>query len=93
MWPSKYSYSWNSMDVGPHRDLVGELANAIRSKTTLKFGLYHSLFEWFHPLYMNDKRNMFRENEFVARKVSIRTHCNLFSTNMADGDRPPVRSR
>ncbi len=27
LWPSKYSYSWNSMDVGPHRDLVGVLLN------------------------------------------------------------------
>ena len=24
LWPSKYSFSWNSMDVGPHRDLIGE---------------------------------------------------------------------
>ena len=23
MWPSKYSFSWNSMEVGPKRDLVG----------------------------------------------------------------------
>ena len=23
MWPSKYSFSWNSGDVGPNRDLVG----------------------------------------------------------------------
>lgn len=23
LWPSKYSYSWNSMDVGPHRDIIG----------------------------------------------------------------------
>lgn len=23
MWPSKYSFSWNSKDVGPRRDLVG----------------------------------------------------------------------
>lgn len=22
-WPSNYSWSWNSMDVGPKRDLVG----------------------------------------------------------------------
>ena len=22
-WPSKQSFSWNSMDVGPKRDLVG----------------------------------------------------------------------
>lgn len=24
LWPSKYSFSWNSVDVGPHRDLVGK---------------------------------------------------------------------
>lgn len=23
LWPSKYSFSWNSMDVGSHRDLIG----------------------------------------------------------------------
>jgi len=23
LWPSTYSFSWNSMDVGPQKDLVG----------------------------------------------------------------------
>ena len=23
LWPSKYSWNWNAMDVGPKRDLVG----------------------------------------------------------------------
>ena len=23
LWPSKYSWSWNAMDVGPKRDLLG----------------------------------------------------------------------
>ena len=22
-WPSKYSFGWNAMDMGPNRDLVG----------------------------------------------------------------------
>ena len=22
-WPSKYSWNWNSVDLGPHRDIVG----------------------------------------------------------------------
>ena len=26
-WPSHVSWNWNSMDVGPKRDLVGELAH------------------------------------------------------------------
>ena len=23
LWPSKHSFGWNAMDIGPHRDLVG----------------------------------------------------------------------
>ncbi|XP_052282984.1 alpha-L-fucosidase-like isoform X1 [Dreissena polymorpha] len=68
-WPSKYSFSWNSMDVGPHRDLVGDLANSIRKKTNIHFGLYHSLFEWFNPIYLQDKANKFQTNDFVTGKT------------------------
>ena len=37
------------------RDVVGELAEAIRGQGGVRFGLYHSLFEWYHPLYLQDK--------------------------------------
>lgn len=30
-WPSNVSWNWNARDVGPHRDLVGELTNAVRN--------------------------------------------------------------
>ncbi|NVK53561.1 MAG: alpha-L-fucosidase [Flavobacteriaceae bacterium] len=50
LWPSKYSKNWNSVDVGPKRDLVGELTKAVR-KSGLKMGLYYSLAEWNHPLH------------------------------------------
>ncbi len=50
LWPSKYNRNWNSMDIGPKRDIVGELSKAIR-KTDLKMGLYYSLPEWNHPLH------------------------------------------
>lgn len=53
MWPSTTAWNWNSVDVGPHRDLVGELANSIR-KLKLHFGVYYSLMDWFHPLYIKD---------------------------------------
>ncbi|OXU22311.1 hypothetical protein TSAR_003392 [Trichomalopsis sarcophagae] len=69
LWPSKYSFSWNSMDVGPHRDLVGELAEAIRRNTEIRFGLYHSLYEWFNPLYLEDKKNNFNTDNFVLNKI------------------------
>ncbi|OWF55891.1 Alpha-L-fucosidase [Mizuhopecten yessoensis] len=69
MWPSQHSWNWNSMDVGPHRDLVGEFARAIRNKTYMNFGLYHSLYEWFHPLYLADKANNFQTQDFVREKT------------------------
>ncbi|XP_047736414.1 alpha-L-fucosidase [Hyalella azteca] len=69
-WPSKVSWNWNSMDVGPKRDLVGELATAIRTvHPHLHFGLYHSLFEWYNPLFLQDKSNGFQTNHFVKTKT------------------------
>jgi len=69
MWPSNTSWNWNSVDVGPHRDLVKEIAQAVRSRTSLHFGVYHSLFEWFNPFYLNDKENHFKTRDFVKQKT------------------------
>ncbi|XP_069692564.1 alpha-L-fucosidase-like [Periplaneta americana] len=69
LWPSKTAFSWNAVDVGAHRDLLGDLANSIRTKTDLKFGLYHSLYEWYNPLYMSDKNNGFQTQLFVEQKT------------------------
>ncbi|XP_008190884.1 alpha-L-fucosidase isoform X1 [Tribolium castaneum] len=68
LWPSKYSFGWNAQDIGPHRDLIGDLAKGVRSKG-LRFGLYHSLYEWFNPLYLSDKNNSFQSQEFVNNKM------------------------
>ncbi|EGI64546.1 Plasma alpha-L-fucosidase [Acromyrmex echinatior] len=46
-----------------------ELAEAIRSKTDLKFGLYHSMYEWYNPLYVTDKQNNFTTDRFVIHKI------------------------
>jgi len=35
LWPSKTSFGWNSVDVGPHRDLVGMCIQLIIMKTTI----------------------------------------------------------
>ena len=47
LWPAsnKYKRNWNSVDIGPKRDLVGELTTAIKKKG-LKMGLYYSMIEW-----------------------------------------------
>ncbi|KAE8282188.1 Tissue alpha-L-fucosidase [Larimichthys crocea] len=67
-WPSPYSWNWNSVDNGPHRDLVGDLGEAVRNRS-LVYGLYHSLYEWFHPLYLSDKKNGYKTQQYVMHKV------------------------
>ncbi|XP_004519134.1 putative alpha-L-fucosidase [Ceratitis capitata] len=69
LWPSTSSFSWNSMDVGPKRDIIRELSTAIRQESSLKFGLYYSLFEWFNRLYINDKLHLFLQQNYVERKM------------------------
>ncbi len=40
----------SSVRQGPHRDVVGELATAVRS-AGLVYGTYYSLLDWAHPSY------------------------------------------
>jgi alpha-L-fucosidase len=59
MWPSKeasktWGRPWNSVEIGPKRDLVGDLTTAVRAKG-LKAGIYYSLYEWYNPLWLTDK--------------------------------------
>lgn len=49
LWPSEQSVRWNSVELGPHRDLVGEFAEAVKA-SGLHMGLYYSLLDWNHPL-------------------------------------------
>jgi len=50
LWQSAQSWNWNAVDVGPHRDLAGDLTAAVK-KEGLHMGFYYSLYEWFNPLY------------------------------------------
>jgi alpha-L-fucosidase len=50
LWPSAQSWNWNSVDVGPHRDLAGDLIKSVKKKG-LRMGYYYSLYEWYNPLY------------------------------------------
>jgi alpha-L-fucosidase len=61
LWPSEqanqaWGRKWNSVDNGPHRDLVGDLSAAVRDRG-LKMGLYYSLYEWYNPLWLADRKN------------------------------------
>ena len=57
IWPSaeasrNWGRPWNSMEVGPKRDLLGELATATKDEG-LRFGFYYSLYEWYNPLWLS----------------------------------------
>ncbi|XP_037088159.1 alpha-L-fucosidase-like [Pollicipes pollicipes] len=69
LWPSKYAWSWNAVDTGPKRDLVGDLGRAVRNRTNIRFGVYHSLFEFFNPHWLADKASNFTQNTFPAAKT------------------------
>lgn len=62
------------MDEGPKRDLVKELEGAIRKRTDLRFGLYYSLFEWFHPFFLDDQSSLFKKRQFPVSKVLPELH-------------------
>jgi len=67
-WPSNVSFSWNAPSLGPARDLVGELVAAVRKQGGIHMGLYHSLLEWWHLLYMIDQANNWSTQLFPFRK-------------------------
>ena len=50
LWPSRYSWNWNAVDLNPHRDILGDITNAVK-KVGLHMGYYYSLLEWYNPLY------------------------------------------
>ena len=66
LWPSAeasktWGRPWNAVEQGPHRDLLGDLGDAVRAKG-LKMGIYYSLYEWYNPLYLSDKTRYVSEH-------------------------------
>lgn len=68
MWPSKFSVNWNAMDVGPRRDLVGDLSAAVRRKGGMRFGVEHSKMDRFHPFFIADKASKWKTDDFPRAK-------------------------
>jgi len=78
LWPSKeasktWGFPWNAAEAGPRQDLLGELFTAIR-KTSVHPGMYYSLYEWFNPLWQNDKPRYVKEHMWPQMKDLINTY-------------------
>ena len=70
LFPSPYTAKgWTADTAGPRRDLLGLLREAVL-KEGLEFGLYYSLYEWFHPSWLRDNATRFAEENYILRKVA-----------------------
>jgi alpha-L-fucosidase len=75
LWPSKeasatWGRPWNAAEIGPRRDLLGDLTASVRRKG-LKMGFYYSLYEWYNPLWLKDKPRYVREHMFPQFKDAV----------------------
>ncbi|MEM9379743.1 MAG: alpha-L-fucosidase [Planctomycetota bacterium] len=52
IWDSAYTHR-DAVEMGPRRDLYGELVEAARDRG-IRVGLYYSFYEWFNPAYTGD---------------------------------------
>jgi alpha-L-fucosidase len=78
MWPSKeadktWGFPWNSVSSGPKRDLLGDLFKAVR-KTSVRAGMYYSLYEWYNPLYKSDINKYVSDHMWPQMKDLINTY-------------------
>lgn len=63
---SPYKSNWNSMDLGPERDLLGDLTKAVKAEE-LKMGLYYSVIEW----ETHSRKGKYFINENYVEKYQI----------------------
>ena len=78
LWPDQnanktWGFKWNAMEVGPKRDLLGDLFNAVR-KTSVRAGMYYSLYEWFNPLWKSDPKKYAEQHVWPQMKELINTY-------------------
>ena len=78
LWPNQqanntWGFKWNAMDIGPKRDLLGDLFKAVR-KTSVHAGMYYSLYEWFNPLWKSDPKKYAAEHVWPQMKQLINNY-------------------
>lgn len=66
LWPTenKHKQNWNSGDIGPHRDLLGDLTLSVRTRG-MKMGFYYSIPDWESIPRKLDPLEYYVRKEFV----------------------------
>ncbi|MNK18049.1 Alpha-L-fucosidase [compost metagenome] len=70
LWPSAESYKWNSSDIGAHRDIAGDLTQAVKNKG-LHMGFYYSLLEWSNPLYKTETLEKYVDSHMLPQMKDL----------------------
>ncbi|MBN1998152.1 alpha-L-fucosidase [candidate division KSB1 bacterium] len=65
LWPAPDTKSWNSVEIGPKRNILQELVNKVRGEG-LRIGFYYCLLEWYHPYSTLYKENV---NRYVETRM------------------------
>ncbi len=78
LWPNKeanlhWGFPWNAVEVGPKRDLIADLFKAVR-KTSVRAGMYYSLYEWYNPLWKSDRNKFVTEHTWPQMKELINNY-------------------
>jgi len=68
LWPTKNRYKslWNSGDIGPQRDLLGDLTYSVKN-SGLRMGIYYSIPDWESIPRKIDQSEYYIREEFVHK--------------------------
>lgn len=95
LFPSPYAKGWNAMDTGPKRDVLAEVAEAVTARG-VRFGIYYSLYEWFHPLWtLEATRPRYVEEHYLPQLKEVVTRYRpyyIFADGEWEGDEVLWRS-
>jgi alpha-L-fucosidase len=78
LWPNQnanktWGFPWNAKDIGPKRDLIGDLLKRF-AKLLYMQGMYYSLYEWFNPLWKSDPKKYATEHVWPQMKELINNY-------------------
>ena len=72
MWNATSSPGWNAADIGPKRDVLTELYDAVTAPgSNLSFAIYYSQGEWFDSDMVKDSKSNFTQTKFLEKVCGL----------------------